>query len=302
MITKEVIDSIIEYTASENVKLEETLSGYTTFKIGGPAKCLVEIDTVKQLTDVSQYLKREKIPYYVLGNGSNTLFADEGYDGVVVHLGNKISDIRVEGNLIYAEAGAMLARVSKEAQKASLTGLEFAAGIPGTVGGGVVMNAGAYDGEMKQVVKAVSAVSPEGEFVTLSNEEATFGYRSSLMRHTGYVVTEVVFELQEGNADEILTKMNDFNERRRSKQPLEYPSAGSTFKRPEGYFAGKLIMDAGLRGYTVGGACVSEKHCGFVINKGGATAKDVVTLINDVKAKVKADTGIELEPEIEIIQ
>ncbi len=302
MITKEVIDSIIEYTASENVKLDETLSGYTTFKIGGPAKCLVEIDTVKQLTDVSQYLKREKIPYYVLGNGSNTLFADEGYDGVVVHLGNKISDIRVEGNLIYAEAGAMLARVSKEAQKASLTGLEFAAGIPGTVGGGVVMNAGAYDGEMKQVVKAVSAVSPEGEFVTLSNEEATFGYRSSLMRHTGYVVTEVVFELQEGNADEILTKMNDFNERRRSKQPLEYPSAGSTFKRPEGYFAGKLIMDAGLRGYTVGGACVSEKHCGFVINKGGATAKDVVTLINDVKAKVKADTGIELEPEIEIIQ
>lgn len=307
MITKKVIDSkiidsIIEYTAPENVKLDETLSGYTTFKIGGPAKCLVEIDTVKQLTDVSQYLKREKIPYYVLGNGSNTLFADEGYDGVVIHLGNKISDVRVEGNLIYAEAGAMLARVSKEAQKASLTGLEFAAGIPGTVGGGVVMNAGAYDGEMKQVVKSVSAVSPEGEFVTLSNEEATFGYRSSLMRHTGYVVTEVVFELEEGNAEEILAKMNDFNERRRSKQPLEYPSAGSTFKRPEGYFAGKLIMDAGLRGYTVGGACVSEKHCGFVINKGGATAKDVVTLIENVKAKVKEDTGIELEPEIEIIQ
>ena len=302
MITKKVLDSIIEYTSAENVKQGELLSGYTTFKIGGPARCLVEIDTVKQLTDVSKYLKSEKIPFYVLGNGSNTLFSDEGYEGVVIHLGKKISDIRVEGNLIFAEAGAMLVQVSKEAQKASLSGLEFAAGIPGTVGGGVVMNAGAYDGELKQVVKSVSAVSPDGEFVTLSNKEADFGYRSSLMRREEYVITEVVFELERGNADEILDKMNDFNERRRAKQPLNLPSAGSTFKRPEGNFAGKLIMEAGLSGFSVGGAKVSEKHCGFVVNTGNASSKDVLDLIKEVQRRVFETSGVNLEPEIEIVQ
>ena len=301
MLSKEVVNAITGLTCPENVKLSEELKGYTSFRIGGPAECLVEIDTVQQLTDVSQYLKREKVPYYILGNGSNTLFSDEGFDGVVLHLGRKIADVRVEGNLIYAEAGAMLVSVSNTAQKNGLTGLEFAAGIPGTVGGGVVMNAGAYDGEMKMVVKQVRVVSPEGEICELNNEELKFGYRYSILRHTGYVVTDVVFELKPGDKDEILAKMNDFNSRRREKQPIELPSAGSTFKRPEGYYAGQLIMDAGLRGFSVGGAQVSEKHCGFIVNAGGATSKDVRDLIKVVQSRVKEKFGVDLEPEIEIL-
>ncbi len=301
MLSKEILGSITAYTCPENVKTNEVLKGYTSFKIGGPAECLVEIDTVQQLTDVSQYLKREKVPYYVLGNGSNTLFSDEGYEGVVLHLGRKIDEIRVEGNLIYAEAGAMLVSVSQTAQKNGLTGLEFAAGIPGTVGGGVVMNAGAYDGEMKHVVKRVRAVSPKGEICELNNEELKFGYRYSILRGTGYVVTDVVFELKPGDKEEILAKMNDFNARRREKQPIELPSAGSTFKRPEGYYAGQLIMEAGLRGFTIGGAKVSEKHCGFIVNTGNATSSDVRDLIGEVQKRVKEKFGVDLEPEIEIL-
>ena len=302
MLSDVIGEKIISLTSPENVKTGEELKKYTSFRIGGPAKWLVEIDTVRQLIDVSLYLKKEKVPYYVLGNGTNTLFSDSGYEGVVIHLGKKICDIRVEGNLIYAEAGAMLAGVSRRAQEAGLTGLEFAAGIPGTVGGGVVMNAGAYDGEMKLAVRSVKAVSPEGEFVSLDNEELKFGYRSSILRHTGYVVTDVVFELKEGDKESILAKMEDFNARRREKQPIELPSAGSTFKRPEGHYAGQLIMEAGLRGFQIGGARVSDKHCGFIVNVDNATGDDVRRLIKEVQTRVNEKFGVLLEPEIEIVQ
>ncbi len=301
MISDKVLNALISYTEKDSVKCGELLRNYTSFRIGGPADCLVEIDTVKQLTDVSQYLKREKIPFYVLGNGSNTLFSDRGYEGVVLHLGNKICHICTEGNRIYAEAGAMLSMVSHVAQKAGLTGLEFAAGIPGTVGGGVVMNAGAYDGEMKMVVTGVKAVTPDGDICELTRDELGFGYRSSILRHTGYVVTDVTFELSPGSPEEILSKMQDFNARRKEKQPIELPSAGSTFKRPEGYFAGKLIMDAGLKGFQIGGARVSDKHCGFIVNVDNATSEDVRALIREVQSRVRERFGVELEPEIEIL-
>ncbi|MCR4618929.1 MAG: UDP-N-acetylmuramate dehydrogenase [Lachnospiraceae bacterium] len=302
MISKEVIDRIIEYTSPESVKLSEPLSRYTTFKIGGPAKCLVDIGSERELTEVSGFLKKEKIPYFILGNGSNTLFSDEGFNGVVLHIGKNFSDVVVEGNIIRAKAGAILVSVAGAAYKNSLTGLEFASGIPGTVGGGIVMNAGAYDGEMKFVTKAVKALSPSGETVVLEGDELKLGYRSSVFRHSDYVVLEVIFELKPGKQEEIKAKMDDFNKRRREKQPLDMPSAGSTFKRPEGNFAGKLIMEAGLSGFTVGGAGVSEKHCGFVVNAGGATSKDVVTLIEEVQKRVFEVSGIRLEPEIEIVR
>ncbi len=302
MLSDKISENIIKYTSPENVKFGEELKKYNSFKIGGPAECLVEIDTVKQLIDVSLYLKKEKVPYYVLGNGTNTLFADKGYEGVVIHLGKKICDISITGNCIHAEAGAMLAGISRKAQEAGLTGLEFAAGIPGTVGGGVVMNAGAYDGEMKNVVTSVKAVSPEGELIELNNKELEFGYRTSILKDTGYVVTDVFFELRDGDKAEILAKMEDFNARRREKQPIELPSAGSTFKRPEGHYAGQLIMEAGLRGFQIGGARVSDKHCGFIVNVDNATSEDVRRLIKEVQTRVKEKFGVELEPEIEIVQ
>ena len=258
----------------------------------------MEIGTVEELSSIIRYLKQTERNYIVLGNGSNVLVGDKGFRGVVLHMGKRFSNIVVDGTTIKAQAGAMLSVVSKTAAKHSLTGLEFAAGIPGTIGGAIVMNAGAYDGEMKQVVQSVTVLSENGEVMVLSNENMNFGYRTSVIKNRPFIVLETELVLQEGNVSEIEAKMADFNEKRRSKQPLEFPSAGSTFKRPEGNFAGKLIMDAGLRGFRIGGAQVSEKHCGFIINKGNATAADISELMDEVTERVKERFFVTLEPEV----
>lgn len=234
----------------------------------------------------------------MLGNGSNLLVNDTGYRGIILQVGSKMNGISVQGNRVIAKAGATLVQAARTAMEHGLSGLEFASGIPGTVGGGVVMNAGAYGGEMSQAVVQVNVVSRDGEILELDNETMEFGYRSSVIKHSPFIVTEVTFCLDRDDKDVIKGRMEELAMRRREKQPLEYPSAGSTFKRPEGHFAGKLIMEAGLKGFRIGGAQVSEKHCGFVINTGNATAQDVRDVMTAVQNRVKGQFGVELEPEI----
>ena len=298
MISEAVIETLKDIVTEENIHLEEPLSKHTTFRVGGPADCLIEIGSVEQLKKIQKYLKLIEIPYAVVGNGSNLLAGDKGYRGVILELGEKLADIRVEGNKITAQAGALLSRIAKAALDHGLTGLEFASGIPGTVGGAMVMNAGAYGGEMKQVVTSVTVLDREGNELVLDNETMEFGYRTSVIKHHPLLVTEVTMELTAGDPAAIKAQMEDLAARRREKQPLEYPSAGSTFKRPEGYFAGELIMKAGLRGFQIGGARVSDKHCGFVINAGGACAQDVLDVIQEVQRRVLEQFGVELEPEV----
>ena len=302
MLSKTTLDTIRGYIPEENIILDASLAEYTTFKVGGPAVCIVEIETVEQLCNMSRYLNLVEYPYFILGNGSNTLALDEGYNGIILHLGKKFEGVSVNGNIVTAKTGTMLTRVSRIAQENGLSGLEFAAGIPGSVGGAVVMNAGAYDGEMSQVVKLVRVVSPEGEIMELTPAFLEFGYRNSVLKHKKFIATEVVFELVPGDKEAIKAKMDDFNSRRREKQPLDFPSAGSTFKRPAGYFAGKLIMDSGLRGFQIGGARVSDKHCGFVINAGNATAADILDVIDEVRERVYERFTVSLEPEIVVLK
>ena len=297
-ISAAICEFIRAYVAEENILFEEPMCRHTTFKVGGPAGCLVRISEPRQLQAIIPYLREVDIPYFVLGNGSNLLVGDKGYNGVVLQIGGNLNQITVEGTTIKAGAGALMSQVAKKALEEGLTGFEFASGIPGTIGGGVVMNAGAYDGEMKQVVTSVTVMNETGEILELDNEGMEFGYRNSIIKNRPFVVLEVELKLQEGNSEEIKAKMDDLSKRRREKQPLEFPSAGSTFKRPEGYFAGKLIMDAGLRGYSIGGAKVSDKHCGFVINAGNATAADVAEVIQEVQEKVKEKFGVTLEKEV----
>ena len=298
MISEAVIQALKKFVSEENICLQEPMAGHTTFRIGGPADCFLQPENEEQLIQVQRYLSKVGIPFFVLGNGSNLLVSDGGYRGVIIQIGRKMSRIEVEGCIIKAQAGAPLAQVAKTAMEYGLTGLEFASGIPGTVGGGVVMNAGAYDGELSRVVVRVNAVNSEGESMELDNETMEFGYRTSAVKNSSLTVTEVIFGLEKGDREQIRAKMDDFAARRREKQPLEYPSAGSTFKRPEGYFAGKLIMEAGLRGYQCGGARVSDKHCGFVINTGGATAEDVRDVIHEVQEQVKDKFHVTLETEV----
>ena len=296
-----MVEKIQKLVGEAKVLVNEPMASHTTFKIGGPADYFVMPETIEELAAVLKLCKEENMPYFILGNGSNLLVGDKGLRGVVIQLYKNFDGICLEGTKITAKAGTMLIRVAKEAGKAGLTGLEFASGIPGTIGGAMVMNAGAYGGEMKDVVTAVTVLTKEGEIKTLSGEEMNFRYRGSVVEDEGYIVLEAVMELKEGNPEEIQARMEELSQQRRTKQPMEYPSAGSTFKRPEGYFAGKLIQDAGLRGYQVGGAQVSEKHCGFVINAGGATAADVMNLMQDVSDKVNAQFGVTLEPEVKRI-
>ena len=298
MISKAVIDALKHFVPEENIHLQEPMAGHTTFRIGGPADCLLQLENEEQLKNVQKYLNLIEMPLFILGNGSNLLVSDHGYEGVVLQIGQKMSQIVVDGCRIVAQAGALLSQVSKTALEHGLTGLEFASGIPGTVGGGVVMNAGAYDGELSQVVTLVNVVSPQGESLAFNNTTMEFGYRTSALRKNPFTVTSVTFDLKEGDRQQIQEKMEELAARRRQKQPLEYPSAGSTFKRPEGYFAGKLIMDAGMRGYQTGGARVSDKHCGFIINVGKATAHDVLDVIAEVKERVKLRFGVDLETEV----
>lgn len=298
MISGAVVEALQKFVPKENIRLQEPMAAHTTFRIGGAADCLIELENEEQLRKVQRYLGLVGMPYFVVGNGSNLLVRDEGYRGVVLQIGDRMSRITVEGTEIIAEAGALLGRVAQAAREHGLTGLEFAAGIPGTVGGGVMMNAGAYGGEMSQVVARVEVLSRDGELMTLDNETMEFGYRTSTIRNNSFIVTKVVFGLEQGDSSAIQEKMKELAARRREKQPLEYPSAGSTFKRPEGNFAGKLIMEAGLKGFQIGGARVSDKHCGFVVNTGNATAEDVRQVISEVQQRVKEKFRVELEPEI----
>lgn len=282
----------------ECIKRDEPMGLHTTFRVGGNADFFLEISSPKELADIIKYLKQTEHSYFILGNGSNLLVGDKGYDGVILHLGERFSGITVEKETITVQAGALLSTVAKTAAKHGLAGMEFASGIPGTIGGAVVMNAGAYDGEMKQIITMVTVMTDRGEILELDNETMEFGYRTSIIKNRPFIVLSARLDLKKGNIEEIQEKMDDFGNRRRSKQPLEYPSAGSTFKRPEGYFAGKLIMDAGFRGYRIGGAQVSEKHCGFIINVGNATAADISELMDEVIEKVKDKFDVTLEPEI----
>ena len=277
---------------------DEAMKKHITFRVGGPADYFVIPKTVEEVCDVVKLCREENVPYYIIGNGSNLLVGDGGYRGVVIQMFKELSDIKVEGNIIMAQAGCRLSQIANEALKAGLGGFEFAAGIPGTLGGAVIMNAGAYGGEMKDVLETVTVLTKEGKVEVLRKEELGLGYRRSKVADDEDIVLGATIRLEPKAQEEIKAVMDDLRDRRVSKQPLEYPSAGSTFKRPEGYFAGKLIQDSGLRGFSVGGAQVSEKHCGFVINKGEATAKDIMELINSVTEKVKEDSGVTLEPEV----
>ncbi len=289
---------LTEVLGRENVLEQEPMRRHTTFQVGGEAEYFAKIQEKSQLITIMDYLRKTEQPYFVLGNGSNILVSDKGYEGVILNLSAGLKNIEIEGKRVTAEAGALLSTVAVRACEAGLAGFEFAAGIPGTIGGAIVMNAGAYDGEMKQVVESVTVLGGDGEIMVLDNETMEFGYRSSIIKNRPFIVMETVLRLEEGDKEQIKGRMEELNKRRREKQPLNYPSAGSTFKRPEGHFAGKLIMDAGLRGFRIGGARVSEKHCGFVINEGNATATDVADVIDEVIERVKDKFGVTLETEI----
>ena len=280
--------------------MEEPMKKHTTFRVGGPADVLVQPDETA-LAAILALCRQYHVPYSFIGNGSNLLVGDKGIRGVVIEMTEPMGNIEVDGTKITAQAGAMLSKIANTAASNGLGGMEFAAGIPGSVGGAVVMNAGAYGGEMKDIIEKVYVLDENGAQLELGRDALDFGYRHSCIPEKKYIVTKVVLELVPRNEAEIRSEMKELNEKRAEKQPLQYPSAGSTFKRPEGYFAGKLIMDAGLRGYQVGGAQVSEKHCGFVINKGDATAADICQLMRDVSDKVQAQFGVVLEPEVKMI-
>lgn len=295
-----LLEELYRISGASNVKLGEPMKKHTTFQIGGPADCLVTPETVEELGQVLASCNAAKVPVFIMGNGSNLLVSDAGIEGVVIQLFGNFNHFSIEGNLIKAQSGILLSKIGVLAKNASLTGFEFAAGIPGTLGGAVVMNAGAYGGEMKDIIRYVQVMDENGNLLELSGEEMEFSYRHSVIGEKNYIVIGATIGLEPGDADAIAGRMEELSIARRAKQPLEYPSAGSVFKRPEGYFAGKLIQDANLRGYRVGDAQISEKHCGFVINRGNATAGDVMQLIQDVQDKVKEQFGVLLEPEIRL--
>lgn len=293
-------DEITTALPELQVLKDEPMSRHTTFRIGGPADYFVCPDR-EQIAEVLAVAKKCGMAITVIGNGSNLLVGDKGIRGLVVEIGSAMNQIMVDKNHITAGAGALLSQVAAKAAAAELGGMEFAAGIPGSVGGAVTMNAGAYGGEMKDILRTVTVLTPEGELTTLDVSEMDLSYRHSCVPEQQYIVLEAEIELGYKPEEEIRAQMEELRNKRIEKQPLEYPSAGSTFKRPEGYFAGKLIMDAGLRGYRVGDAQVSEKHCGFVINRKNASAQEVRQLMQDVQDKVKAQFGVMLEPEVKML-
>lgn len=281
---------------------QELLSGHTTFRIGGAAAYYFVPEKIEEVSEALAFAKERNLPFYILGKGSNMLFSDEGYEGVVIEVGKGLELVKIEENgMVTAQAGIAMSALAAKLAAAELTGFEFAGGIPGTLGGGIAMNAGAYGGEIKDCIVSATVLTENGERITLTRDELELGYRTSVIQKKQYIVLEGTFSFQKGNRQTILDTMKELNQRRRDKQPLEFPSAGSTFKRPEGYFAGKLIEDAGLRGYRVGDAQVSEKHCGFVVNRGQATAKDVAQLIADVQERVWNQFQVKLEPEVRMV-
>ena len=294
------IEQLKGLLGQEQVLLEEPMSKHTTFRVGGPVDVFVS-PSLEQLPEIMEIAKANEVPVTIIGNGSNLLVGDKGIRGLVISLGKEAENLSVEGTQMTLGAGCMLSKAAAEAARRSLSGLEFASGIPGSLGGAVVMNAGAYGGEMKDVIINCRVLTPEGEVKELSPEELELSYRHSCIPEKNYIVLSATVQLTPREESLIREEMADYKSRRIEKQPLEYPSAGSTFKRPEGYFAGKLIQDAGLSGYTVGGAKVSEKHCGFVINAGNASAADVLQLIQDVQDKVYEVFQVKLEPEVKMI-
>ncbi len=290
---------VLAIIREDQIKNNEPMRLHTTFRVGGPADTLLVPENEKEAVALLRLFSDCDEPFFVLGNGSNLLVSDRGYRGTIIWIDHNLAGITTDGDTICAQAGALLVRISDSAEKASLTGMEFASGIPGTLGGAVTMNAGAYGGEMKDIVRSVRAFDlVRKEVVEIPGEQMHFSYRSSLIRQGGLVVLGATLKLAKGDPAAIRARVEELKCARIEKQPLEYPSAGSTFKRPEGYFAGKLIDDAGLRGYRVGGAQVSMKHAGFVINTGDATANDIITLIRDVREKVYTMSGVMLEPEV----
>ncbi len=279
----------------------EPMKNHTTFRTGGCARCMAEPETAEQLRDVIDFCRAEKIPYYIVGNGSNLLVSDQGYDGVIIHLFQNMARAQVQEDRLILQAGVLMARAARLAQENGLSGMEFASGIPGTVGGAVVMNAGAYGGEMKDLAAKVTVLALDGSVRSYTGEEMEFGYRKSRVADEESVVLEAELRLTPGDPMEIRAKMEELRARRMAKQPLEYASAGSTFKRPEGYFAGKLIQEAGLGGLSVGDAQVSEKHCGFIINRGEASAAQILKLIGEVRRRVYENSGVLLEPEVKFL-
>ena len=289
---------MMDIVSKDNVLSDEPMNKHTTFQVGGKADTFITVDTYEQLSKIIVFLRRLEEDYFILGNGSNLLVGDKGYDGVVIRLGKDFQKIETDGNKITFGAAVLLSKAANVAAKNSLTGMEFASGIPGSIGGAVVMNAGAYGGEMNRIITSVKVMNIEGDVMTLDNASMEFGYRTSVIKNRPFVVLETQVALDTGVQIDIYAKMDEFNTRRRDKQPLEFASAGSTFKRPEGHYAGQLIMEAGLSGLRVGDAQVSEKHCGFIINCGNATATDVKNLIEIVREKVHEHFYIDLIPEV----
>lgn len=296
-----IYEELCKIVSEDQILKDEPMDKHTTFRAGGKADYLVMPSNEEQVRDLVLLLKKENVPYYVMGNGSNLLVRDQGFKGVIIQIARKMNQIRVEGETIYAQAGALLSKIAAQALGEGLTGFEFASGIPGTLGGAVMMNAGAYGGEMKQVIVNACVLTSSGEIAVIPADLMELGYRTSVFAKNQDIILSAQLKLEYGNEDVIREYMDELKEQRVSKQPLEYPSAGSTFKRPKGYFAGKLIQDAGLRGFQVGGAQVSEKHCGFVINKDHATATDILSLMEQVSDKVEEKFGVRLEPEVKII-
>ena len=299
---EEIYRKLLELTGDEQrVQMDVPMDEHTTFRTGGPADVMAEPSCTEELATMISLLGDRDVPYFILGNGSNVLVKDKGYRGVVINIAKQMSGISITGTTLTAQAGAMLSTASREACEHSLSGLEFASGIPGSVGGAVFMNAGAYGGEMKQILTSVTAVSEDGVVARYSAAELDLGYRHSIFEMNGAVITEVTMDLRYGDQEKIMDRMKDLAERRRSKQPLNLPSAGSTFKRPPGHFAGQLIDEAHMRGASVGGAQVSPKHAGFIVNNGGATSQDILELITLVQMRVREVSGITLETEVRVI-
>ena len=302
----EIYDIISEIVGKENIRLDELMSKQTTFKVGAAADIFVTPTTIDSIKQVINLCKNENIEYYVIGKGSNLLVGDNGYRGVIICIYNTLDNVSVvEDNenmsLVTAGAGITLSKLANVIADNELEGFEFASGIPGTLGGAVTMNAGAYGGEIKDCIVSATVMDNDGNVITIGKDNLDLSYRHSIVMEKKYIVLEATFRFAKGNEKAIRDKMLDLNMRRKEKQPLEYPSAGSTFKRPEGYFAGKLIMDSGLAGYAVGGACVSTKHCGFVINKNNATANDIRKLMNNIDSIVYEKYGVHLEPEVRML-
>ena len=301
-MNNEIINRLTDITRQENIICDADMAEYTSFRAGGKAAVLVQPGSAEELREILRFLSAEDVPHFVLGNGTNVLFKDSGYDGVVVRIGKAFEGVDIEGDVLRCGSGTLLSVVAREALAAGLTGFEFASGIPGSVGGAVFMNAGAYGGELKDVLVSARVISADGsEDRIIPAGDLDLGYRHSILQETGDIVVEAEIRLSEGDKVKIKETMAELTLKRNQKQPVQYPSAGSTFKRPEGHFAGKLIQDAGLKGLTVGGAQVSELHSGFIINKGGATASDILELMDIVRAKVLNDFDVELEPEVRII-